>query len=108
MGTRLIGSLVSGCHIRGFPLHPPVVQCRHDAEQNQILKGLGTTKTERDINMLMRQHTMEKEACEAQWSSELSQLQETQRREYREWVLNYEENLGGSGKRGQWVCGGEL
>jgi len=79
----------------------PAIQCRHDAEQNEILKGLGTTRTERDINMLMRQHTMEKEACEAQWSSELSQLQETQRREYREWVLNYEENLAVSKKRGQ-------
>lgn len=74
---------------------------RHDTERNGVLEAVGITKTERDVNVLMRQHTMESEACEAQWSSELTQLQETQRREYREWVLNYEESVAAARKRGQ-------
>ena len=75
---------------------------RHDKERNGVLEAVGITKTERDVNVLMRQHTMEREVCETQWSSELSQLQETQRREYREWVLNYEESVAAAGKSSKW------
>ena len=74
---------------------------RHDTERNGVLEAVGITKTERDVNVLMRQHTMEREACETQWSSELTQLQETQRREYREWVLNCEESVAAARKSGQ-------
>ena len=35
---------------------------------------------------------MEREQCESLWSSELSQLQESQKREYREWVMKVHED----------------
>ena len=63
------------------------------------MQALGTTKTERDINNLMRRHTLERETCEMRWSNELNQLQETQRREYRDWVTKVnEDTMAGSEK----------
>lgn len=55
------------------------------------MKELGSQSSEADINTMMRQHTIEREQCESMWSSELSQLQESQRREYREWVMKVHE-----------------
>ncbi len=60
---------------------------RHDQELSECMHGLGTNSSEADINTMMRAHTLEREGGEGMWSSELSQLQESQRREYREWVL---------------------
>ena len=42
--------------------------------------------SEHDVNLLMRKHTLEREACEERWSNELNQLRDSQRREYRDWV----------------------
>ncbi len=50
------------------------------------MKSLGTSKSEHDINLLMQQHIAEHDRCEARWSNELHQLQESQRNEYRDWV----------------------
>ncbi len=55
------------------------------------MQGLGTSSSEADINTMMRAYTLEREGGEGVWSSELSQLQESQRREYREWVLKLHE-----------------
>lgn len=66
---------------------------RQESDLENAVKALGSTKTERDINMLMRQHTLEREACEERWSSELSQLRDTQRREYRDWVTKVYEDM---------------
>lgn len=55
------------------------------------MSNLGAGRTEADINTMMRGHTLERERGEGVWSSELSQLQESQRREYREWVLKLAE-----------------
>lgn len=50
------------------------------------MKSLGTSKSEYDINLLMQQHISERDKCEARWSNELHQLQESQRTEYRDWM----------------------
>ncbi len=55
------------------------------------MHGLGTSSSEADVNAMMRAHTLEREGGAGVWSSELSQLQESQRREYREWVLKLHE-----------------
>ncbi len=55
------------------------------------MQRLGTSSSEADINAMMRAYTLERESGEGVWSSELSQLQESQRREYREWVLKLHE-----------------
>ena len=76
---------------------------RHDKELQDAMQALGNgAKSERDINVLMRHHTHEKEESERQWSRELSQLQESQRKEYREWVTKLHEDMVASGGKGQW------
>ena len=63
-----------------------VYVCRQKAALDGAMDALGTSKSNKDINLMMRQHTLEMEACEERWSKELNQLQESQRREYRDWV----------------------
>ena len=60
--------------------------CRQDTALTGTVNAVGTSKSEKDVNLMMRQHTLEREACEERWSKELNQLQESQRREYRDWV----------------------
>lgn len=57
------------------------------------MKDLDSQGSETNINTTMRKHMTEREQCESLWSSELSQLQETQRREYREWVIKVNEEM---------------
>ena len=65
----------------------------YDSRQQTALDGaiaaLGMSKSERDINRMMKEHTLERESCEERWSNELLQLQESQRREYRDWVTTF-------------------
>ena len=77
-------------------LHVHVYTCtfsdRHDSELAAAIKEVGTTKSESDIGLLTRQHTHDIEACEERWSHELNQLQESQKKGYREWVTkSYQE-----------------
>ena len=59
---------------------------RQEAALKGAMDALGTSKSDKDINLMTRQHTLEREVCDERWSKELSQLQESQRREYRDWV----------------------
>lgn len=75
------------------------LSCRQEAALYGAMQALASnSKSEKDINAMMRQHTLEREACESRWSKELNELQETQRREYRDWVttvhLDMEANRG--------------
>ena len=38
--------------------------CRHDDELQLSMAALGMSKTDRDINMLMRKHVEEREVCQ--------------------------------------------
>jgi hypothetical protein len=60
--------------------------CRQEAALTGAMDALGTSKSDKDISSMTRQHTLEREMCDERWSKELSQLQESQRREYRDWV----------------------
>ena len=60
--------------------------CRHEAAISEAVNAVGTSKSDKDISSMARQHTLEREMCDERWSKELSQLQESQRREYRDWV----------------------
>lgn len=73
---------------------------KHDSAMESAINTLGRSSSDHEINSLMRKHTSEWETCEARWSSELSQLQETQRRVYREWVnrVHEEQQEGGAGR----------
>ena len=57
------------------------------------MAALESGKSEHDFNLMMRKQTLERESCEERWSNELNQLQESQRREYREWVTKVHEDM---------------
>lgn len=57
------------------------------------MRALETGGSELELNQLMRRQTLEREACEERWSNELNQLQESQRREYRDWVTKVHEDM---------------
>ena len=66
---------------------------RQDTDLKSAMSALGTTKSEGDINMLMKQHTLQREECELKWSKELHRLRESQKREYRDWVTKVYEDM---------------
>lgn len=69
------------------------ILCRHDSDLALAMTALEAGKSEHDFNLLMRKQTLEREACEERWSNELGQLQESQRREYRDWVTKVYEDM---------------
>lgn len=81
--------------VKGWDNARDIMQRKHDSVLQAAMSSLGAAggKTERDINRLMREHTLERERSESQWTGELTQLQDTQRREYREWVAKVHEDL---------------
>lgn len=50
------------------------------------MRQLGSSKSERDISQLMRQHESERMVLEVQWRGELNQQQSTQKKGYRQWM----------------------
>ena len=59
---------------------------RHDSERKQLMQLVGSTKSEQDVSLLMRQHETDRAVLEAQWRGEVRQLQETQRKSYQQWM----------------------
>ena len=47
---------------------------------------VGSTKSEQDVSLLMRQHETDRAVLEAQWRGEVRQQQETQRKSYQQWM----------------------
>ena len=54
----------------------------------QMENALNIQSSDQNINYIARDHTLEREAMEVRWDSEVSQLIDSQKREYREFVLN--------------------
>ena len=73
---------------------------RHDSELAAAIKQVGTTKSESDIGLLTKRHTVDIEVCEDRWSSELNHLQESQKQEYREWVTKSYQEMSSSSSKG--------
>lgn len=60
-------------------------------EMEELVSYVGTMKTDEDVNNLAAKQLDESQMQEIYWSSALSELQETQKREYREWVFTVHE-----------------
>ena len=54
----------------------------------QMENALNIQSSDQNINYIARDHTLERETMEVRWDSEVSQLIDSQKREYREFVLN--------------------
>lgn len=59
----------------------------------QMENALNIQSSDHNINMLARDHTQEREAMEVRWESEVSQMIDSQKREYREFVLNLHDEM---------------
>lgn len=70
---------------------------RQQEEMQEAVRNAGTGYTDDQINRLAQQHFDNSQMIETKWMSELSNQQEIQRREYREWVMKVHEDTQGSG-----------
>jgi len=69
------------------------LQKKHEADMQGLLENVGYSATDQDVNNLSGKQLDEYQVQETYWSSALSDLQETQKREYREWVKAVHENI---------------
>lgn len=66
---------------------------KHQREMEDSINKLGIVTSDKDVNDLAARHCEDAQMLETYWSSELSQLQEMQKREYREWVTKVHEDI---------------
>lgn len=69
---------------------------RQQEEMQEAVRNAGTGYTDDQINQLAQRHFDNSQMIETKWMSELSNQQEIQRREYREWVMKVHEDTQGS------------
>lgn len=65
---------------------------KQESEMKNLIENIGTSATDEDVNSLSTRQLEESQMQETYWSSSLSDLQELQRREYRDWVKTVHEN----------------
>lgn len=65
---------------------------RQRSEMEQAVQSLGVSYTDEQVNQLAQRHFENTQLVESKWASELSNLQETQKREYRDWVMKVHED----------------
>ena len=53
----------------------------------QAVEGVHVYSTEQDINQLAAHHFEDQNLLQGKWNSEVDTLKETQRKEYREWLM---------------------
>eukprot|EP00794_Sanderia_malayensis_P015610 gene15610-17183_t len=72
---------------------------KHEHDMSYLIENIGTSYTDMDVNDLSTRHLEEYQIQETYWSSSLSDLQEMQKRDYREWVRSVHDNtIANSGK----------
>ncbi|XP_077995814.1 ferry endosomal RAB5 effector complex subunit 3-like [Glandiceps talaboti] len=69
------------------------LQKRQGDEMEQAVQGLGISYTDDQVNQLAARHFEDTQMLEVKWASELSSLQESQRREFKEWVSTVHEDM---------------
>jgi len=67
------------------------LQNRHVEEMEEMVTMVGTTKSDHDVNQLTAKQLEQSQMQEISWSSAISELQESQKREYRQWVATVHE-----------------
>lgn len=54
---------------------------------SDLVAGIGEFSTEADVNLLAARHCEDQNMIQAKINSQIDSLQETQRREYRDWLM---------------------
>ncbi|XP_064618656.1 protein C12orf4 homolog [Lineus longissimus] len=65
---------------------------RQSAEMEEAVSLLGTAYSDAQVNQLAQRQFENTQMIDSKWASELSNQQETQKREYREWVMKVHED----------------
>ncbi|KAK3922873.1 Protein C12orf4-like protein [Frankliniella fusca] len=60
---------------------------RQGKEMSHLVSGIGDFSTEAEVNSLAARHCEDQNMVQAKINSQIDSLQETQRREYREWLM---------------------
>jgi hypothetical protein len=60
---------------------------RQTQEMARAVDGVHVYNTEQDINQLAAHHFEDQNLLQGKWNSEVDTLKETQRKEYREWLM---------------------
>lgn len=63
------------------------VIARQAKEMSNLVSGIGEFSTESEVNALAARHCEDQNLVQAKINSQIDSLQETQRREYREWLM---------------------
>ncbi|XP_053380713.1 protein C12orf4 homolog [Mercenaria mercenaria] len=69
---------------------------RQQEEMQEAVRNVGTSYTDDQINRLAQRNFDNSQMIETKWMCELTNQQEIQRREYREWVMKVHEDTQGS------------
>ncbi|XP_059165368.1 protein C12orf4 homolog [Physella acuta] len=71
------------------------LQDKQRAEMDEALKNVGSVYKDEDINLLAQRQFENTQVVESKWTSELRNLHEQQKAEYREWVFQVHEDSQG-------------
>uniref|UniRef100_A0A8D2J942 Chromosome 12 open reading frame 4 n=1 Tax=Varanus komodoensis TaxID=61221 RepID=A0A8D2J942_VARKO len=66
---------------------------RQSIEMDKVMKELGKSLTDQDVNVLAAQHFESQQVLENKWNNELKQTTAIQKQEYQEWVIKLHEDL---------------
>ncbi|XP_041114059.1 protein C12orf4 homolog isoform X2 [Polyodon spathula] len=69
------------------------LQERQSSEMDTVMKELGNTVSDQDVNAVASQHFDSQQVLENKWASELKQLTTIQKQEYQEWVIKLHKDL---------------
>lgn len=69
------------------------LQERQSSEMDKVMKELGNTLSDQDVNAVASQHFDTQQVLENKWASELKQLTTIQKQEYQEWVIKLHQDL---------------
>ncbi|XP_041110264.1 protein C12orf4 homolog [Polyodon spathula] len=69
------------------------LQERQSSEMDAVMKELGNTLSDQDVNAVASQHFDCQQVLENKWASELKQLTTIQKQEYQEWVIKLHQDL---------------
>ncbi|XP_028664969.2 protein C12orf4 homolog [Erpetoichthys calabaricus] len=69
------------------------LQERQSHEMDEVMQGLGKTRSDHDVNTVASKHFDSQQELENKWASELKQLTSIQKQEYQEWVMKLHQDL---------------
>ncbi|XP_014665687.1 PREDICTED: protein C12orf4-like [Priapulus caudatus] len=69
-----------------------LIEERQAEEMNHAVQSLGHGFNDREVNQLAARHFENQQLAESKWESEISALKDTQKREYKDFVMNVQEH----------------